>query len=252
MKKHIKIIVFVLSLLIVYFTYSIFLNQNSKIIYIPLGDSIAEGMNSYHKVEYGYPDYISDYFKEKDKLSFYTKKYAISGYTIEDVTNDIEKNKEIEIDGKKYYLKERLRESDLVTLTIGANNFMNGMSLSDIPVKLLNPVELKKEADEISNKVKELIELIKKYAKGKIVVTGYYNPLPRALEYKNEIDELIKYYNNLIEEICNELDVTYVDIFNIFDNRDDLLPNPLDIHPTTKGYDLISKEIIKNIEELTN
>ena len=252
MKKHFKLIVFILSLFIVYFIYSIFLNQNSKIIYIPLGDSIAEGMNPYHKVEYGYPDYISNYLKEKDKLSFYTKAYAISGYTTEDVTNDIENNKEIEKDGKKYYLKERLRESKLVTLTIGANDFMNGMSLADIPVKLLNSIELKKDADEIANKVKNLIILIKKYAKGKIIVTGYYNPLPRSLEYKTEIDEIIKYYNNLIEEICDELDVTYVNIFDIFDNKKDLIPNPLDIHPTVTGYELISKEIIKNIEELTN
>ena len=85
MKKHIKLIVFVLSMLIVFLTYNKFLNQNSKLIYIPLGDSIAEGMNSYNVVDYGYTDYIKDYLKNNDKLFFYTKKFTKSGHTINDL-----------------------------------------------------------------------------------------------------------------------------------------------------------------------
>ena len=54
--------------------------------------------------------------------------------------------------------------------------------------------------------------------------------------------------DNLIEEICNEMNIKYVDIFEIIGNNSDVLSNPLDIHPNKKGYELISKEIIKNIE----
>ena len=81
-------------------------------------------MNSYGIVDYGYPDYINDYLKEKNKLAFYTKEFSKSGYTIEDVKNDIDKNKVINVDNKKVYLKEALRESDIVTLTIGINDFL--------------------------------------------------------------------------------------------------------------------------------
>lgn len=247
MKKHIKLIIFILSLLTVFITYKIFSNENDKIIYIPLGDSIAEGMTPYHNVDYGYTDYIKDYLKKNNKLSFYTKKYTKSGYTIQDVVNDINNNKVIEEDGKKLYLKEILRESDLVTLTVGANNFIKGLSINDISSKILDIEKTKKEADSIANELKKLLEILKRYAKNDIIVTGYFNPLPRLEIYKKDIDEIIKYFNNEIEEICDELNITFVDIFNALDNKESF-PNPVDIHPSKKGYELISKEIIKYIK----
>lgn len=251
MKKHIKLIVFVISLLIVFFTYSIFINKNSKVYYVALGDSIAEGYTPYHEVDYGYTDYVADYLKKENNLSFFTKRYAKSGYTIEDLKRDIDNNKEIEIDNKKYYLKQVLRESDLVTLTIGANDFIKGMSLDDIPTKLLDTKNIKSRIDELVKDFNDLLILIKQYAKEEIIVTGYYNPLPRMELYKDSIDEIVKYYNNLIEEICVELDVIYVDVFDDFAKDIDVLPNPLDIHPNKKGYEIISKKIIEKIEELT-
>ena len=248
MKRHKKLIVFVISLLIVYLTYNKFLAQNRKIIYIPLGDSIAEGMTPYHNIDYGYTDYIKDYLKDNDKLSFYTKKFTKSGYTIDNIKRDINDNKTIVEGDKTYYLKEMLRESDLVTLTVGANDFLKGMSIDDIPVKLLNIKSIKKDADRIANSFKDLLILIKKYAKNEIIVTGYFNPLPKMKMYKEGLDEVIKYYNYLVEEICLDLNVKYVDLFDSFDNKTKYFSNPLDIHPNKLGYEIISKEIIKNIE----
>ena len=138
MKKYYKIFVFILAIALVFCTYKIFSKEQKKIIYIPLGDSIAEGMNAYSIVDYGYTDYINDYLKEKDKISFYTKSFTKSGYTTRDVTNDINNNKSIEIDDKTIYLKEILRESDLVTLTIGANNFINTLNINNIESKIKN------------------------------------------------------------------------------------------------------------------
>ena len=248
MVKHTKIIVFVVSMFIVFFTYNKFIKQNSKIIYIPLGDSIAEGMTPYHSIDYGYTDYIKDYLSDNNKLSFYTKKYTKSGYTIEDIKNDINNNKTIVEDNKTYYLKEILRESDLVTVTVGANDLMKGMSLDDIPVKLLNIKSIKKDIDDVMKSYKDLLKLIKQYAKEEIIVTGYFNPLPKMTQYKEEIDEIVKYFNYSIEEMCNDFDVKYVDLFDSLNNKKDIFPNPLDIHPSKIGYEIISKEIIKNIE----
>ena len=70
MKKHIKLVVFIISLFIIYFTYGLFIKQNSKIIYIPLGDYIAERMTTYHSIDYGYTNYINNYLNKNDKISF--------------------------------------------------------------------------------------------------------------------------------------------------------------------------------------
>ncbi len=248
MKKHYKIVVFVLALLIVYLTHNMFLKENKKIIYIALGDSIAEGMNSYSQIDYGYTDYIKDYLKKNEQLLFYTKAFSKSGYTTDELKNDINNNKVTTVENKKIYLKEILRESDLVTLTIGANNYLKANNINNLDIILLDLEENKKKADEIVIEVKETIELIKQYAKGKIIVTGYYNPFPRNKEFKDKLDDIIKYFNYEIENTCEELDVTYVDIFNIFDNNEYYLPNPLNIHPNKNGYERIAKEVLKYIK----
>ena len=62
------------------------------------------------------------------------------------------------------------------------------------------------------------------------------------------IDPYVKYYNNLTEEICDELNIKYVEIFDVIEKNSSVLSNPFDVHPNKKGYELISKEVIKNIE----
>lgn len=246
MKKHIKLFVFIASMIIVFLIYKGFEHRQEKIYYIALGDSVAEGMNSYGNVGYGYPDYIKDYL-ENDRLDFYTKGFSKSGYTTEDVKDDIENNKTITVDGKKLSIKEALRESDLVTISIGANDFIKGLSFSNFSSKLESIKTSKKEIDKIGKDVENLIKIIQGYAKKDIILIGYYNPFPRLTTIKSEIDELIKYSNNVYEDICDDLDITCVNIFDIFDNNEKLLPNPLDIHPNIKGYEKIADEVIKKI-----
>lgn len=247
MKKHFKLLVFISALFIVFLTYRIFQYKTTEINYIALGDSVAEGMGPYGAVGYGYPDYISDYLKSKERLNFYTKGFSKSGYTVADVKRDIENNKTITVNKQKVNIKEALRESDLVTISIGANDFIRGLSLDNFTTKLEDIKATKKEIDEIGLDVKELIELIKDYAKGEIILIGYYNPLPRIEYYKDEIDELVKYSNHIYEEICDDLDITYVDVFDEFERNKDYLPNSLDIHPSIKGYEAIANKIIKEL-----
>ena len=58
MKKHLKLFVFLGALIAVFAIYKIFIQESNKIYYIALGDSVAEGMNSYGEIVYGYPDYF--------------------------------------------------------------------------------------------------------------------------------------------------------------------------------------------------
>ena len=38
-----------------------------------------------------------------------------------------------------------------------------------------------------------------------------------------------------IEELCEEYNIYYVDIFDIFDNNEELLPNPFEFPPSPAG-----------------
>lgn len=250
MKNKVRLLVFILSIITVFLTYKLYSGQTKKIYYVALGDSVAEGLNPYGKVEYGYPDFIKDYLEKEDNLKFYTKKFAKSGYTTNDVKNDIENGKEIEENGERINIKKALRESNLVTVTIGANDFLRGISFENLDGKINDVKEMKREVDKISKDVKEVLELVKKYAKGNIILTGYYNPIPRDEAHKELIDEIIKYSNEKYEEICDDLNITYVDIFDTIGQNIELLPSPLDIHPSVKGYEEIAKALIKKINSL--
>lgn len=246
--KHKKLaILAVLILFISIGTFIIYKNTYvEKFNYVALGDSVAAGRNPYGVEDYGYTDYIKDYLKKRNKLNSYVS-YAVSGYTTDNVSSDINYNKSVEVNGETINIKKALRESDLVTISIGANDFLGGMSLSTIPAKLNDNETVLKQIDETIIKIEDLLTLIKQYAKGQIIVVGYYNPLPSLTKYKSQIDEVVNYADVQYIKICDKLDIDYVKVSSIISANKEYLPNPLDIHPNKMGYEAISEEVIKAI-----
>lgn len=217
---------------------------NKNFNYVALGDSVAAGRNPYGVDDYGYTDYISDYLKSEGKLGSYVS-YAVSGYKTHDIFEDISYNRKVEVNNKTENIRKSLRESDIVTISIGANDFLNGLSIGNISNILSNKDIAKKAIDDTINRIDDLLVLVKKYAKNTIIVVGYYNPLPLLTSYKESIDELVEYSNQKYREICNKNNVTYVEVSKIISTNNDFLPNPLDIHPSKEGYKVISEEVIK-------
>ena len=125
-----KTIFFSFVLLICFLTYSFF--KNDKLIYVSLGDSLAAGQNPYGEIGYGYSNYIADYLDSENKLELFVSSYAVSGYKSLDIVDDISRNKEVDVDGKKYNIRSLLREADVVTISIGANDFLEGLSLDNL------------------------------------------------------------------------------------------------------------------------
>lgn len=233
MKKMLKILILILLLLIVYLIYIFF--KNDKLNYIALGDSVAEGMNPYGEIGYSYTDYIANYLKKEKKLSYYTKKYTKSGYITENVINDIENNNE---------LKKDLRESDLVTISIGANNFLKHIKIGEMSVD--NIREIKTKIATVFPNIEETIKEVKKYAKNQVIIVGYYNPIPFLFNTNgNDLDILFAYMDDEYQKIADKYDCDYVSLYLLFKNNSSYLPNPADIHPNLDGYKAISKEVIK-------
>lgn len=237
MKKCIKYIVFLLIVFSIFGIYYLF--NNNKLNYIALGDSLAEGMNPYGEVGYSYTDYFADYLKENNQLSSYTKKYTKSGYTTTEVIKELESNN---------LLKKDLRESDLVTVSIGANDFLNGGGLKNLNVN--NILELKKEVINILPNLDNCIKEIRKYAKEDMIIIGYYNPIPFLFNTSgNDLDILFAYIDDEYQKIADKYDCTYISLYQLFKTNSSYLPNPADIHPNLEGYQSISEELIKRYEK---
>ena len=249
MKKIKKLIIpLLITIFIVYGIYNFY--SEDKINYVALGDSLAEGENPYGEIGYGYADYVKEYLRTKDKLKSYTKGYAKSGSTTEDLINKINLNQKIEINGEEIGIKRALRESDLVTISIGANDLLKRLNIKQSSqLDTFDYKELDSIIYEITDNVENVIKEVKKYAKNDILLIGYYNPINKTIVDDAKIDIFIEKIDQLYTDICAKNKITYIKVADEFKKHDDFLPNPFNIHPSYKGYEAISTKIVDYLEK---
>jgi lysophospholipase L1-like esterase len=138
----------------------------------------------------------------------------------------------------------------VVTISIGANDLFYKLGINSLDIAYYSEADLKKYVDEVLTDVESLIVQVKKYCKEDIILIGYYNPLWHMKKsYAKEIDPVFVYANNKLKDICKKNDLYYVDILKLFEQNNNYLPNPLDIHPSNEGYSAISKKVIDMIDE---
>lgn len=244
--QHKSLWILLFTVLSIFVIYNV--NADHKITYLALGDSLALGQNAYGAIDYGYSDYLANYFEKNNMLGSYSKSFAQSGYRTTDLLNDIEKGKEMMIDGKKVNIKRALRESNFLTLSIGANDFFELLNQKGSMLSLPTEEVATEILNEIDRRIDRTLKEIRKYAKGEIYVIGYYNPLPRTI--KNEIvAPAMEKMNIMYQKISEKYHCTYVAIDDVMARNMDYLPNPNDIHPSSKGYEQIAMAIIKQLNE---
>ena len=241
-----KIIIMIIIFLVVFIIYV--KTNNNKLNYVALGDSLAAGQTPYKQIGYGYSDYVANYLKENKLLNNYTKEFAVSGYRTTDLLNDINNNKKVKIGNKKQGIKTVLRDSDILTLSIGANDIFYKLGITNMNIDLDNISEIYKYIDETTTDIEKLIIQIQKYFKGDLILVGYYNPIINS-EYSRQLEPIFNYLKENSVALAEKYKFTYVDIYEIFKENPEYLPNPSDIHPSNKGYEVIASQIIDVIEQ---
>jgi len=104
---------------------------------------------------------------------------------------------------------------------------------------------MKMVAIEILPSVDECIKEIRKYAKEDLIIVGYYNPIPFLFNTsQDEIDKLFAYIDDEYKKIAEKYDAGYISNYELFKVNKEFLPNPMDIHPSTKGYEAIANQIL--------
>ena len=233
-KKLIKLIslIFIIILVFEIYTYG----KSDKLYYVAIGDSLSAGINPYGKIEYGYNDYIKDYLNKKKHLAYY-KNYGKSGYETNDIKEELNYNLK---------LRKDLRESDLVTISIGANDLLHRLDFRNFEISRL--LELKDQVRLIIPNLDNCLKEIRKYAKEKIVIVGYYNPIPFLFNTnQKDLDNLFAYIDDEYKALAKKYNCKYISLYESFKKNKDFLPNPSDIHPSIEGYKYISNEIIKKL-----
>lgn len=236
-KRHYKLIIFLLIIFTIFVIYKS--NHYNYFNYTALGDGYALGINSYGEQGYGYSDFLKDKFRKEKKLNIYSKEFASKDQSINNLQEIIVTNKKITSNSKEKNIKQTLRESDLVTLSIGLNDLIYHITITPN----MNEYKLEKIMIDIEKDIKELVNEINKYYQKQIYVIGYPE-IPIENKYIREgIEMLNKIYVNLDN-------IVYVSTDNIIDSSDFLYSKS--IYPRTLAYEKVTGKIIKKLANKKN
>lgn len=183
--------VFIVIISLTFFIY--FFNQDKKIYYVDIKDSVPKKLD--------YNNYIYNNLKKENKLEKYISNFSNKDYRITDLIKDIEQNKMID----NQTIQNALIKADIITLKIGSNELNYKINNDEIN-------ELFEYCDTLTIDLENLFKLVRKYSKEQIYFIGLYN---NHSEFYNEIYD---YLNLKIEDLCNEYDIVYIKASNL-DNR---------------------------------
>ena len=222
MNKLIKLIILIILSLSVYFVYQNTKNNNIKIL--TLGDSLSLGINSYGIKEYGYINIYKDYLKSKNKKVEVIDKYSNKDLSIKELLQLVNSNSSI---------KRDLLESHVLFINVGYNDLLYKLSIEEN----LQNSNFNKIIKELESEFNDLIKEIRKYYKNKIIVIGYYE----SNKDDYYINKGIRNLNNIYK---NNIEIEYIDTYNLLKDKNKYFSNPNSYYPNNSGYQCIANKII--------
>ena len=230
MKRYQKLIVLIVLSLSVILIYKKE-NKNEK-TYLVLGDSLSLGINSYGGITYGYDKYLKDYLEKEEKINIINN-YTSKNKDIKSIKNDILENSTYVIDNNSYNIRKLLKESEIITLSVGINDIIYEYNITN--KDKLNEYEENKIVDYVYDNFIDLLEDIRKYTQKRIYIIGYPE---NNKKYKRIIEKLNNKYKSMPEGYI------FIDVSKDLNNNKyfDIADS---IYPNTKGYKKIANLIIK-------
>jgi lysophospholipase L1-like esterase len=215
-----------------------------KVNYVALGDSLAAGQTPDRKIDKGYTGILEETLRQQNVLASYTNKYAVPGYTTQNVLDDLVNNKEV--DGIK--IQNVIKVADIITITAGANDLLREANINPTTGTVtIDPQKALAVAATVKANLKSILDNVKALnPSAKVYLSGYYNAFPYiSADQQLVIKQILAAFNGIIQQTALENGATFVSLDGIFDaNVSAYLPNPLDIHPSLAGYQLIARAFI--------
>ena len=245
MKKFTIVLLFALLVQLVSpFTFA---QAKEPLVYTPLGDSLASGVNENSELGNGYADFIAQSLSATQAVDF-TKLYTCPGYKTTNVLADIQSNI---TDTNCPYKEEptnltplqvRLAQSDVITISAGANDLLQNVTIGTNGQPSINLQGVLATMNQVPNKYKEILTLIRSYnPTAKIVIMGFYNPMPHVAAYKGQIDMLVEQFDAAVAAAAAPFNAQYVVVRDtVASNTALYLPNTANIHLSEAGYKAVA------------
>lgn len=202
-----KILIVLLVVLIVFLIYLTTLDK--KVYYLAVGDYLTTGVNN----EYAWSKDLVQELKNRHKLEIYVHEFSDMNMRTTDFLYQINNNEKRTIDGKEKSIKNALIKADLVTLSIGMNDFLYkmNMDIDDISME-----ELYDYVDEMMVDLDETLKLVREYCKEDILITNYY--VPQSID-SDKANKMIYYANKKLNEVTHVYDIKVIDLSTFSKNE---------------------------------
>lgn len=231
-KKILTVIIIILAVFLIYLGF-----KDNDIYYLSLGDGLAYGTTPYGGKDYGYAEYVKDYLTEEKKLEVFVDDLVNPNKRATDIIKDIKENREIEVNGKKKTFQNALIKADLVTISIGMNDFIKDLEINyDFGIN-----DLYNRFDQAYIDIEEMFKLLRDYCKEQIIMIGYYDPT-----HSETLDEFFDYVNGKINVLASNYDIIYINPYEDFKNNI-YFDNPKSFFPNKKGYEVLARKIIDKL-----
>lgn len=205
---------------------------------VSAGDSLTQGVGDSTK-QGGYVPYLQKLL-EKDKgireAHFYN--FGVKGNRSDQLLNKLETSK----------VKTAVKEADIVIVTIGGNDVMKVVRENFTSLQLKT---FEKQKKIYEKNLKELLTKVREdNLNGTIVLVGLYNPFITWFADIDEINKLVKNWNQASQKILAQFDNTYfVEVDDVFREGGENLLYTDYFHPNDKGYELIARRVYDTLAE---
>ena len=218
-----------------------FASETEKVNYVSLGDSLAAGQTPDKTLGKGYPDFIAEKFQEAGVLGTYVRDYAVSGYTTQNVLDDITNNV---TKGDNPGIQAVLSQATHVTIDVGANDLLKTITIDKTTGAIsFDQQEVQKTFAQIQQNLGQIVAGVKTInPNAKIFIMGYYNPFPHLpAESQPILKQSLDTLNTIIEQIAVKSGSVYVPTAEAIAANKNFLPNPQDIHLSEDGYKTVAE-----------
>jgi lysophospholipase L1-like esterase len=204
--------------------------SDREIVILALGDSLTKGTGD--PTSKGYIGHVAESVRQDTEQPIKLINFAVDGYRTGQLLEDIRTQNGV---------VSAIKQADMITLTIGANDLFSIGEEVDIVASGAQLTETIIRIEQILSEIKDL------NADADLFYVGLYNPFIE-LEQADLSSLFVQEFNHHVFKIINQYPhMTLVPTFDLFANQVSAYLSSDQYHPNEQGYLRIAERIIQSI-----
>lgn len=197
-----------------------------------IGDSLTQGVGATNE-QGGYVGILDRSInKEEDLVAF--DNLGIRGNRSDQLLSRLEDPEVV----------DSIHQSDIVLITIGANDIMQVVKENFTNLKMEDFDEARGSYEDRLRQIFSKIHDIS--PKSQIYLLGFYDPFSKYFQEIKELSVIVEEWNGTSRKVTEELDNTmYIPTTDLFEGSEADLFSEDNFHPNDKGYKRIAKRVLE-------